>query len=179
MEKAKKCDEVNYKLLTNKDGKFATDGSEYGGASVPKGISGGLVKVTMPSVPATASVDTKGSTYARCRLSSDLIDASKANGSLTDGEVEDYKVMVAPLLATNEVSSESGISIYPNPVSDILYISNVKDKTAFKIFNVAGQLVKAGQVKDGHISVSELVKGNYIISLADSDAQVNLKFIKK
>jgi uncharacterized repeat protein (TIGR01451 family) len=132
----------------NKDGKFATDGSEYGGASVPKGISGGLVKVTMPSVPATASVDTKGSTYARCRLSSDLIDASKANGSLTDGEVEDYNV-----------------TITANPIFDLALRKRV-DTTATPAKIKAGDTVKytIEVINQGNVDATDVVVTDYIPS---------------
>ncbi|WGZ93499.1 MAG: DUF11 domain-containing protein [Candidatus Thiothrix putei] len=68
----------------------ATD--EYGGAPIEAGKVGETVMITMPNVPADASTTMPNGTYARCRLSTDTIDGSKATGALADGEVEDYKV---------------------------------------------------------------------------------------
>ena len=76
----------------NGDGKFATDGTESGAVAVPVGTNAAALDVVMPQVPATATADTKGSSYARCRLSTDTLTASNPKGVVADGEVEDYKV---------------------------------------------------------------------------------------
>lgn len=76
----------------NGDGTFATDGSESGAVAVPAGTNAAALDVVMPQVPATATADTKGGSYARCRLSTDTLTASNPKGVATDGEVEDYKV---------------------------------------------------------------------------------------
>lgn len=76
----------------NGDGAFAADASEFGTASVPAGSSNAAINVVMPTVPTDASKTTNGASYARCRLSTDAITATNMKGSLTDGEVEDYKV---------------------------------------------------------------------------------------
>ncbi|MFZ1388475.1 MAG: DUF11 domain-containing protein [Thiolinea sp.] len=77
----------------NGNGQFATDGSESGAVAVPTGTDGTTpLTVVMPQVPATAAADTKGSSFARCRLSTDTLTASSPKGIATDGEVEDYKV---------------------------------------------------------------------------------------
>lgn len=68
------------------------DSGEYGGAVVPTGSADAIIKVTMPDVPPDASSKMASGTYARCRLSTDSIDGSKAAGIMTDGEVEDHKV---------------------------------------------------------------------------------------
>lgn len=68
------------------------DAGEYGGATVPNGSNAAAITVDMPAVPATASTDMPTGTYARCRLTTDTMDASKATGMLPDGEIEDYKV---------------------------------------------------------------------------------------
>lgn len=76
----------------NGDGVFATDGAESGAVAVAAGFTGS-VDVIMPQVPATATNDTGGSSYARCRLSTDsALNASIPTGALVDGEVEDQNV---------------------------------------------------------------------------------------
>lgn len=97
------------------------------------------------------------------------------------GETEDYNIIVASPLATNETAyASSGIQIYPNPVSDILNITKVSDKANYKIYSAAGQLVGNGNIKDGKINVSSLIKGAYVISIEDKGKEnFNSKFIKK
>lgn len=101
--------------------------------------------------------------------------------NFTHGEVEDYNVMVSAALSTNEaVTSNNGIQIYPNPVSDILNVTKVSDKANYKIYSVAGQLVSRGIINDGKINVTSLVKGAYVISIEDKGKEsFNSKFIKK
>jgi hypothetical protein len=102
--------------------------------------------------------------------------------SYTYGEVEDYNVIISPVvLATDDVNNpKDGIQLYPNPVSDILNITKVSDKAAFKIYSAAGQLVKQGTINNRQINVSELIKGAYVISIEDKGKDVfTSKFIKK
>lgn len=97
------------------------------------------------------------------------------------GETEDYNVMVSPVLSTNDVAGpKNDIHIYPNPVSDILNITKVSDKAAYKIYSAAGQLVKQGNISGGQINVSELIKGGYVITIEEKGKDAfNSKFIKK
>lgn len=100
--------------------------------------------------------------------------------NFTYGEVEDYNVVVGNVLATSETTlTDSGVRIYPNPATDVLNVTKVSDKAAFKIHNAAGQLVKGGTVTNGQVRVSELVRGTYVISISDKNISESLKFIKK
>jgi hypothetical protein len=104
-----------------------------------------------------------------------------ACGSFPNGEVEDYNVVVSAPLSTSETANpNNGIQIYPNPVSDILNVTKVSDKATYKIYSAAGQLVGNGNIKDGKINVSLLIKGAYVISIEDKGKEsFNSKFIKK
>jgi hypothetical protein len=97
------------------------------------------------------------------------------------GETEDYNVIVASTLGTSDVAGpKNDIQIYPNPVSDILNITKVSDKSAYKIYSAAGQLVKHGNINNGQINVSELIKGAYVITIEDKGREpFTSKFIKK
>ncbi|WBV54648.1 reprolysin-like metallopeptidase [Chryseobacterium gambrini] len=100
----------------------------------------------------------------------------------TYGEYEDYNVVVSEVqLATNDVANpKSDIQIYPNPVSDILNITKVSDKATYKIYGATGQLVKQGNINNGQINVSELIKGGYVITIEEKGKEsFNSKFIKK
>ncbi|SFN58439.1 Por secretion system C-terminal sorting domain-containing protein [Chryseobacterium oleae] len=98
------------------------------------------------------------------------------------GEIEDYPVQIQVSLGTSEVNgaNNNGIQIYPNPVSDILNVTKVSDKTVYKIYNAAGQLVGEGNINGGKINVSSLVKGGYVITIDEKGKdQFRSKFIKK
>jgi len=98
------------------------------------------------------------------------------------GEVEDYNVVVtSPNLGTSDIKkANDGIQIYPNPVSDILNVTKVSDKAAFKIYNAAGQLVSDGNINSGKINVSSLIKGGYVVTIDEKGKdQFRSKFIKK
>jgi len=98
------------------------------------------------------------------------------------GEIEDYNVVITGnQLATNDVAGpKNDIQIYPNPVSDILNITKVSDKAAFKIYSAAGQLVRQGNINNGQINVSELIKGGYVITIEEIGKEAfTSKFIKK
>lgn len=88
-----------------------------------------------------------------------------------------YKnVYVDPSLATNNATLAK-VTLYPNPVSDILYLKNA-DAAPFKIFDAAGKLVKSGNYTNG-IQVSALPKGIYIIQASAQNKSFTEKFIVK
>lgn len=97
------------------------------------------------------------------------------------GEIEDYNVVITGNLATSETSvKNNGIQIYPNPVSDILNVTKVSDKATYKIYSAAGQLVDSGNINNGKVNVSTLIKGGYVITIDEKGAeQFKSKFIKK
>ena len=78
----------------DKNGTF--DPGEAVTITVPSSPTPQIVQVPV-SVPLTADTDTGGFTYARFRLTTDpAIDGNTPTGAATDGEVEDYLVMVYP-----------------------------------------------------------------------------------
>ncbi|WP_312398990.1 GEVED domain-containing protein, partial [Chryseobacterium sp.] len=102
-----------------------------------------------------------------------------ACGALPYGEIEDYNVVVASTLSTSETKGKETFSIYPNPVSDILNVTKVSNKATYEIHNTVGQIVKKGTIDNNKVNVTELLKGNYIISVKDNNISESFKFIKK
>jgi len=89
-----------------------------------------------------------------------------------------YKNVFTPVsLSTTETKLNNAISIYPNPVSDILYIKNA-NASQYKIVDLSGRIVKSGIYQNG-ITVSDLNKGNYIIQISGKNVQQTEKFIIK
>ena len=75
--------------------------------------------------------------------------------------------------STEEFSTEN-MTIYPNPVRDVLFITNGKDYTYY-INDITGRIVKRFKATDGKIDVSELESGIYILN----SQGVTIKFIKE
>ncbi|WP_062700030.1 T9SS type A sorting domain-containing protein [Chryseobacterium indologenes] len=83
-------------------------------------------------------------------------------------------------LSTKEIAKEQQISVYPNPVSDILNVSlkGNKEQKA-EIYNMEGRKVMDATVGNGRsqINVSALQTGNYILTI--KELEISTKFIKK
>ena len=75
---------------------------------------------------------------------------------------------------------EKGLVFYPNPVKDELNINDVTDIQSFKIFNVLGQKILQGEVRENKIDLSQLNNGVYIGLFYKTNGQViTCKFIKE
>ena len=75
----------------------------------------------------------------------------------------------------------SGTIIYPNPVSDIIFIQQTPGSIAyenFEIFNAVGQCVLSGKMDMQLISFANLRCGIYILSLSNDKYIERIKIIK-
>ena len=82
-------------------------------------------------------------------------------------------------LTLHEPSLQQPLEIYPNPVSDVLYMKNLPCETVdYSIFNVLGQMVAAGS-SSGTVSVSGLEKGFYVLQIKGEEFLKTARFIVK
>ncbi|MGN7759359.1 GEVED domain-containing protein [Chryseobacterium sp. 22532] len=96
------------------------------------------------------------------------------------GEVEDYGVTFVNMnLAVDETGKSKEISIYPNPASDVLYISGLSSQAEYEIFSVSGQKVGEGRTFENTVDIHYLAKGIYFIQLKSKENTARLKFIRK
>ena len=80
--------------------------------------------------------------------------------------------------AVHEISNQH-LEVYPNPVSDILYIKNLLNENVnYSIFNVTGQQVLAGATS-GPIDVATLETGLYFIQIKGENRLETVKFLVK
>ena len=80
--------------------------------------------------------------------------------------------------AVHEIAHQQ-FEVYPNPVSDILYLKNLPCEVVdYAIFNVLGQKVAAGS-SNGTISVTGLEKGIYVLQIKGEKFLETAKFIVK
>ncbi|WP_312090673.1 T9SS type A sorting domain-containing protein [Chryseobacterium sp.] len=93
--------------------------------------------------------------------------------------VTDFTV-TPPSLSVNESDLKSSTNVYPNPVNDILNISNLKEKTKVSIVDMNGKVVKSEIVStEGKIDVSHLVSGVYMVNIGTRKEGKSYKIIKK
>lgn len=85
---------------------------------------------------------------------------------------------VSANMAVSDVNNRS-VQIFPNPVKDVLNVSNVATTSTYEIINAAGQMVSKGTLATGKVAVNNLLKGVYFINIDDNGTVVKTKFIKQ
>ncbi|ASK30136.1 hypothetical protein CEY12_08425 [Chryseobacterium sp. T16E-39] len=132
------------------------------------------------SIPPTA-FQTAGTCGVTMRVMMTQALANSACGTFVYGEVEDYGValLTSGTLSVTENHKNKEINIYPNPVSDILYINGISSHPDYEIYNMVGQKIEMGKIEDHKVNVHHLAKGVYFIQLKDKENPRRLKFIKK
>ncbi|WP_299178085.1 reprolysin-like metallopeptidase, partial [uncultured Chryseobacterium sp.] len=127
----------------NKDGDF-TDSGELAWTKAGSTTTPATGSIT---IPATASL---GTTRMRVMMKYSSLPTSSC-GSYTYGQVEDYTLNIVSS-GKGEVSDTrdllTEIKLYPNPVKDILHISNTTSEE-YKIFDMGGKLVNSGKLERG------------------------------
>lgn len=81
-------------------------------------------------------------------------------------------------LSINENSPENKINFYPNPVKELIFLSDFIDSD-YEIYNLLGNMVQKGKSKDNYINVNQLAKGIYVLKLHKNGNVINQKFIKE
>ena len=83
------------------------------------------------------------------------------------------------LSAPENIISE--LSIYPNPVSEILYLQNISSEDySIKIYSLQGQLIKFNNFSSEEINVADLTAGIYFIEITTIEGfKEVMRFVKK
>ncbi|WP_144282891.1 fibronectin type III domain-containing protein [Chryseobacterium echinoideorum] len=99
------------------------------------------------------------------------------NGSNGEIQVSAYD---ASLSTSEIVKTKNDIKIYPNPFSDVLNISDIKNVKSISVMDIAGRLVKSFEKPTTSLQLSELNSGMYLVVLNMNDGtKQTLKAIKK
>ncbi|MFP9113008.1 reprolysin-like metallopeptidase [Flavobacterium sp. RHBU_3] len=156
----------------NADGDFADSGEQVWTktASTTTPVSGTF---TIPTTAATGST--------RMRVSMKYNGVPTSCETFSYGEVEDYTIVIGSAARgeSSVVVLQPAITLYPNPVSDVLNVTNISHKATYRIFNMLGQQVATGSLTDGNTNVSQLTPGTYLIEVSDETTRTTLRFIKK
>ena len=83
-------------------------------------------------------------------------------------------------LSVDEVTTSEGISLYPNPTSNILQVSGFQGQLNYSIYNALGQNVMQAELgANAVIDVAALKSGLYFIRLEGEGQTTVRKFIKQ
>lgn len=82
------------------------------------------------------------------------------------------------VLSSDEVMekvSENKISLFPNPVKDILHINAPEENGYYyQLYNMSGQLIRSGKFENRKTDLSSLTSGVYLIRINNSEKLVKL-----
>lgn len=99
---------------------------------------------------------------------------------ITDDAVQNLDVQLVQGHDPEMVGEETlQYSIYPNPVSDKLFIGSDEHFSSLEVYDVTGRLLLSMKNIVGFVDVSTLHSGQYIIELVSNDGRVvKTKFLK-
>lgn len=80
----------------------------------------------------------------------------------------------------NEESAIQSISVYPNPVADILTFNTTDNKkvTHIKLYSMDGKIILDKAIENNQIDLTYIIQGTYILK-TDFDNSKNFKIIKR
>ncbi|MEJ5103022.1 T9SS type A sorting domain-containing protein [Chryseobacterium sp. MYb328] len=104
----------------------------------------------------------------------DIVISFNSNGKVVEKTLKVNST--TSTLATAEVKKLE-FGIYPNPVTDILYIKTQEKVVNVSIYDVSGKLINT-QFNNGQVNVSILPKGMYILKATTEKAVYQQKLIK-
>ncbi|RXM51361.1 MULTISPECIES: zinc-dependent metalloprotease [unclassified Chryseobacterium] len=143
----------------NVDILWSTDNGETWTTLLAGTPNDGSEAVVIPNIATRSGrIMVKGSNHI-------FFDVNNANISVTTSELS---------TAETQLKGSTEIKLYPNPVKDILTLSNTRSER-FKIYDMSGKLVTEGSLQNGTVNVSSLIKGNYVIQIE----KFSKMFIKK
>jgi hypothetical protein len=82
-----------------------------------------------------------------------------------------------PLQVTED--SKSKYKIFPNPFSDVINITGIKDAATYSIYTMEGKLIKNHRLQNAQIDLGELSKGVYFLQLLSNGKKETHRIIKQ
>ena len=79
-------------------------------------------------------------------------------------------------ISTDDVNK---MQLYPNPVTDVLYLSGVAENANIRITDMTGRVLIKMDLKTKSLPVSNLTEGIYTITVRDGSGTRTAKFVKK
>lgn len=82
---------------------------------------------------------------------------------------------------SNELVENNVLVLYPNPVEQVLFVSNINsDEVFYEVFDLQGKKLLNGSIQNNQIQVNSLTTGTYFIRISNAEGNARVsKFIKK
>lgn len=90
-----------------------------------------------------------------------------------------YTTTIQNTLGLQENDFINNISVYPNPVKDILNFKTEHNISKVEVYDIAGRILSSNSGSENKIDLSELKTGNYILKLYTEKGIINIKIIKE
>lgn len=90
-----------------------------------------------------------------------------------------YTTTIQNTLGLQENEVLNTISIYPNPVKDMLYFQTKENVLKIEIYDVSGRIISSKSILENKVNLSELKAGNYFLKLHTEKGITNTKIIKE
>lgn len=90
-----------------------------------------------------------------------------------------YTTTIQNTLGLQENDFINNISIYPNPVKDILNFKTERNISKVEVYDIAGRILSSNSIRENKIDLSELKTGNYILKLYTEKGLMNTIIIKE
>ncbi|OYT17818.1 MAG: peptidase S8 [Bacteroidetes bacterium 4572_77] len=113
----------------------------------------------------------------------EAIEMSASQASNPDNDfgygIPDYDLANSIVKVDNLAHSAHDISIYPNPVSELLYVEKLSPNTHLSIFDISGRMIYENHNSTKAINVQDWPSGVYLIQAKTAEKTINQKFLKK
>jgi hypothetical protein len=90
-----------------------------------------------------------------------------------------YTTTVQNTLGLQENDFINNISVYPNPVKNILNFKTEHNISKVEVYDITGRILSSNSVSENKIDLSNLKTGNYILKLYTEKGIMNTKIIKE
>ncbi len=120
--------------------------------------------------------------YATTPSATITISAGSTQSNNNDFEQTDSEILPLGALGISTLSKEDGISVYPNPVSNTLFIESKNNNfNQVTIMNTLGQVIKQQALKAGknNIETSDLGAGIYYLLIKGNEGARSVKISKR
>jgi len=111
------------------------------------------------------------------------VNASGGVKTNINDQVENYEVPAECLLATNDVSANKAMSIYPNPAKNEFFLKstqNILGKVNVEIYDATGKLVSSQKMASSEaVSTQTLTNGVYVVKVTGLGVQYSTKLMIK
>ncbi|MDA9070284.1 T9SS type A sorting domain-containing protein [Arenitalea sp.] len=127
--------------------------------------------------------EASNNTALSCIQVDNVADASSGLGSYSAWNKDTFAIYsedCSSALSTDDNNLITSLSIFPNPVKDVITVNAKQAIDNITIYNIMGQNVKSYKtLKNNQIDVSRFSKGFYILNAEINGAIQSLKFLKE